>query len=179
MNSKDVYNFWFNELAPEARFKKDIELDRLIKDRFLNYTIAASRNELSEWRKTPESSLAEIIVLDQFSRNIFRDTPQSFANDAQALTLAQVAIDKGFDQGMSSIEKAFCYMPFMHSESKSIHEKAIELFSQIGLEDKLKFEIAHKKIIDRFGRYPHRNKILKRESSAEELKFLDEPNSSF
>ncbi len=179
MNYKHILDFWFNELKPEDRFKKNMRIDQLIADRFLEYHNAAKNNELYKWRFEQGSSLAEIIILDQFSRNIFRDTPQAFACDSQALALAQVAIEKGFDQNMSSVEKAFLYMPFMHSESKVIHEIAVVLYSQEGLEFNLEYEIAHKKIIDRFGRYPHRNIILGRESTPEEIKFLKEPNSSF
>lgn len=179
MEYKQVLSFWFEELAPQDRFKKDPNLDQLIKERFLHYHSAATRNELYMWRNEPDSSLAEIIILDQFSRNIFRDTPASFASDAQALTLAQTAIEKGFDKQMRNNHKAFLYMPFMHSESQAIHEIALELYSQKGLEENLKFEVAHKNIIERFGRYPHRNAILKRESTKEEVTFLREPDSSF
>jgi len=127
----------------------------------------------------PLGRLAEIILIDQFSRNIFRDTPEAFSADAVALVLAQEAIAAGADQQLETKERAFLYMPYMHSESRAIHEQAAQLFDQPGLEYNLEFEHKHKVIIDRFGRYPHRNAILGRTSTAEELDFLEGPDSSF
>lgn len=136
--------------------------------------------ELYGWRKTAHGRLAEIIVLDQFSRNMYRDQPQSFAADPMALVLAQEAVFLGADKKLKTPqEQAFLYMPYMHSESEIIHEVALDLFSQPGLENNYAFELKHKEIIDRFGRYPHRNDILGRQSTAEELAFLKEPGSSF
>ena len=123
--------------------------------------------------------LAEIIVLDQFSRNIYRGTPLSFAYDPLALALAQEAITAKANQSLNPDQKAFLYMPFMHSESPAIHEIALELFKEPGLESNLDFEIRHKTIIDRFGRFPHRNEILGRQSTGEEISFLKEAGSSF
>lgn len=175
----EVLNFWFEELTPKDWWKKSEELDKLIKDRFLSTHKKASRGECSEWRESAKGRLAEIIVLDQFSRNMFRDTKAAFEFDAMALILSQEAIRVGADQELNSSEKAFLYMPFMHSESKLIHQQAVQLFDQDGLENNLDFEYKHKKIIDRFGRYPHRNDILGRKSTDEEIAFLKEPNSSF
>tara|TARA_B100000959_G_scaffold44366_1_gene44809 strand:- start:9063 stop:9395 length:333 start_codon:yes stop_codon:yes gene_type:complete len=110
---------------------------------------------------------------------MFRGTPKAFANDVLALVLAQEAVRQKLDIELTNIQKAFLYMPFMHSESTEIHEIAIFLFSKPGLEDNFNFEVRHKKIIDRFGRYPHRNEILQRESTAEELEFLAQPGSGF
>ena len=121
----------------------------------------------------------EIIVLDQFSRNLFRDSPQAFAQDSLALALAQEAISLNLDQQLSPEQRAFLYMPFMHSESKLIHEFALKLFQRLGNPTNLEFEKKHKVIIDRFGRYPHRNQILGRASTDEELTFLTQPDSSF
>ena len=123
-----------------------------------------------------QKHLAEIIVLDQFSRNIYRNTVKAFSQDPQALCLAQRAIELGFDKKLPDSQAAFIYMPFMHSESKVIHQQAEQLFKGM---TNYEFELKHKVIIDRFGRYPHRNKVLGRESTAEELQFLTEPNSSF
>ena len=139
----------------------------------------AAQAELWGWRKTAEGRLAEIIVLDQFSRNLFRDSPQAFAQDSLALALAQEAISLNLDQQLSPEQRAFLYMPFMHSESKLIHEFALKLFQRLGNPTNLEFEKKHKVIIDRFGRYPHRNQILGRESTDEELTFLTQPDSSF
>ena len=129
--------------------------------------------------QTPEGRLAEIIVLDQFSRNLYRDQPHAFAYDNMALILAQEAISLQLDAQLSPEQRAFLYMPFMHSESKLIHEFALKLFQRLGNEINLNFEKKHKVIIDRFGRYPHRNALLGRVSTPEELAFLTQPNSSF
>ena len=176
---KEIISFWFNEIEPKQWWQKSEEFDTLIENRFGTIHIQAISGELFQWRETSVGSLAEIIILDQFSRNMFRDKPESFAYDAMALTLAQVAIDKGFDKELSQIQRVFLYMPFMHSESQLIHEEAVKLFTALGIESNLEFEYKHKAIIDRFGRYPHRNAILGRQSTEEEIEFLKQPNSSF
>ena len=179
MSAIDIINFWFEEIEPKQRFTKDTEFDELIRSRFGETHLQAQAGLLYTWREHPLDVLAEIIVLDQFSRNIYRDSPLAFATDTLALVLAQEAVRRKFDSELDATRKAFLYMPFMHSESAEIHEIALYLFDQPGLEDNFNYEIRHKKIIDRFGRYPHRNKILGRESSAEELEFLSLPGSSF
>jgi len=179
MNYQDIINFWFKEIDQEKWWVKNTEFDQLIKSRFLNTHTKAANQNLSQWRETPLGRLAEVIVLDQFSRNMFRDTPKSFAYDSLALKLAQEAINSGANKELPPIQQSFLYLPFMHSESKDMHEKAVILFSEPGLEDNLKFEHMHKKIIDKFGRYPHRNAILGRESTTEEIEFLKQPGSSF
>lgn len=123
--------------------------------------------------------MAEIIILDQFSRNMFRETPRSFSHDVQALVLAQEAVALGLDAELPTEQRTFLYMPYMHSESLRIHEEAVRLFTLNGVKENLDFEYRHKVIIERFGRYPHRNAILGRESSPEEVAFLNEPGSSF
>lgn len=175
----EVINFWFSELTPEDWWKKSDELDRLIEKRFLKVHQAAIRGELFDWRNSAEGRLAEIIVLDQFSRNIYRGKPDSFSSDSLALILAQEAVRSGSDEQLSPEQKAFLYMPYMHSESAVIHEEAVRLFSQKGLEGNLDFEHAHFNIIKKYGRYPHRNEILGRQSTQEEIEFLKGPNSSF
>ena len=179
MDYKAVVDFWFEEIEAKRHYKKDAAFDQLIKDRFEAVHSAAARGELYRWRKDPEGRLAEIVVLDQFSRNIYRDTPLSFAYDAMALILAQEAVSQNIDKKLSTSKKAFLYMPYMHSESLLIHESAIKLFSLPGLESSLEWEIKHKKIIEAFGRYPHRNGIIGRESTSEELEFLKKQGSSF
>tara|TARA_R110001599_G_scaffold26935_24_gene95138 strand:- start:3654 stop:4190 length:537 start_codon:yes stop_codon:yes gene_type:complete len=176
---QDVLDFWFNEIEPKKWFQKDLDFDKSIQVRFGALHQQAIQGELFSWRDTAQGALAEIIVLDQFSRNLYRDQAESFAADPMALALAQTAIDKGFDKALSSSERSFLYMPFMHSESALIHEIAVVLFTTLETSNTLEFELKHKKIVDRFGRYPHRNTILGRTSSAEELVFLQEPNSSF
>jgi uncharacterized protein (DUF924 family) len=140
---------------------------------------AAMRGELAHWRATPQGRLAEIIVLDQFSRNIYRDQPTSFAQDPQALALAQVLVASGQAITLVPEQRAFAYMPFMHSESLLIHSQAVLLFSESGLEGNLSYERKHQAIIERFGRFPHRNAILGRASTPEEETFLQQPGSSF
>ena len=174
-----VLQFWFEELTAQDWFSGSKQLDSTITQRFGELLKHAEKSELFEWRATPHGRLAEIIVLDQFSRNVYRNTPQAFAQDPMALALAQEAIMLEMDQQLTTIEKSFLYMPFMHSESNIIHEKALELFSDPGLENNYDFELKHKVIIDRFGRYPHRNDILGRVSTQEEIEFLKQPNSSF
>lgn len=171
--AQKVIDFWFTQLSPEMWWMKNPDIDGFIKQEFLDVHQKASKLELSHWRESAEGALAEIIVLDQFSRNIFRDRPQAFAQDAIALALAQFAVVMGFDQLLPIERRAFVYMPYMHSESLINHEKAVELFSQKGLETQLDFEHKHKEIIEKFGRYPHRNTLLARQSSNEELAFLE------
>ena len=174
-----IIDFWFNELEPKQWWQKDDGLDAQIKTRFGELHHQASVNELFGWRESALGSLAEIIVLDQFSRNIYREKPAAFACDALALALAQAAIAKGFDKELTDEQRVFLYMPFMHSESKLIHKEAVKLYKALGIQNNLDFEYQHKAIIDRFNRYPHRNKILGRDSTKEELEFLKQPNSGF
>jgi len=177
MSPADVLRFWFEEHGPADWFKKDESFDELVRERFLPVYEAAVSGELDAWRRSPEGRLAEILVLDQFSRNIFRGTARSFAADSLALCLAQWAVDVGADQQIDEGRRPFVYMPYMHSESAAIHEVALGLFEPFALN--YEYEQKHKAIIERFGRYPHRNAILGRESTAEELAFLQTPNSSF
>lgn len=177
--SADILHYWFHELQPDDWWRKNEAVDRDITARFGACLQAAVRGELFAWRDSPHGRLAEIIVLDQFSRHIHRDTPGAFAADGIALVLSQEAVRAGADTALEARERAFLYMPYMHSESPLIQEEALRLFDQPGLEKHLGFAHAHKVIIDRFGRYPHRNEILGRESSAEEIEFLQQPGSSF
>ncbi len=179
MQPHDVVAFWFEELTPDQWWKKDPDLDRQIEQRFSDLLTRAAACELSAWRDNAVGRLAEVIVLDQFSRNIHRDQVASFAQDPLALALAQEAVRAGVDRELNASQKAFLYMPYMHSESAYIHEQAVELYSQPGLEFNLDFEHKHKRIIDRFGRYPHRNAILGRTSTDQERAFLKQPGSSF
>lgn len=172
MKKEDVLNFWFEELTPEDWFKKSDDLDHTITNRFSHLLEQASKGELFSWRDSAEGRVAEIIVLDQFSRNIHRGTPQAFSSDPLALALAQEVVQQKLDKDLPLMMRSFTYMPYMHSESKVIHLEAIKLFSLEGLEMNLDFEIQHKLIIDRFGRYPHRNDILGRTSTSEEIEFL-------
>lgn len=174
-----ILNFWFEEIEPKQWWEKDTEFDALIKQRFENVLAQAIAGELYHWRATPEGRLAEIIVLDQFSRNIYRNTPQSFAADPIALVLAQEAVALNSDSELKAKQMPFLLMPYMHSESLKIHEIAIRLFNRKAAQGNLEFERRHKAIIEQFGRYPHRNIILGRTSTEAELTFLTQPGSSF
>lgn len=175
----NILEFWFVEIDSAFWWKKDAAFDALIKDRFGAVHAQAAQCELYNWRVTPRGRLAEIIVLDQFSRNIYRNDARAFAADAIALALAQEAIACGADKALEGNEKSFLYMPFMHSESRAIHELAVTLFKDGGLENNLDFELKHKAIIDEFGRYPHRNKILGRASTQLEVEFLETSGAGF
>ena len=179
MNYQEVITFWFEELTPQQWWSKDDDLDNSIRERFATHHEKAAAGELFAWRAEPEGRLAEIIVLDQFSRNMFRNTPWVFMWDSMALVLAQEAVNAGADQQLEPDKRAFLYMPYMHSESRLIHEQAVNLFNAKGLENSYQFELKHKSIIDRFGRYPHRNELLGRQSTPEEVEFLKQPGSSF
>lgn len=175
----DVISFWFDEIEPAQWWKVDAELDRRVARHFAVVHAQAVRGEIAHWRNTSEGRLAEILLLDQFSRNIWRNTPQAFSTDGVALVLAQEAIRDGVEAALELEQRRFVYMPFMHSESPEIHRQAVRLFGQKGLEDSLRVALRHQEIIERFGRYPHRNTILGRPSTAAELEFLKQPGSSF
>ena len=174
-----VLDFWFGELSPEQWFTEDAALDKTITSRFSSLHKAATRGELWPWRATASGRLAEIIVLDQFSRNIYRNHPDAFSADSIALVLAQEAVSVEADKVLTPQQLAFLYMPFMHSESLAIHDVAMELFSQEGLEREFTFEKRHQQVIERFGRYPHRNTILGRESTSDEVAFLKKTPQGF
>ncbi len=178
-SAQEVLHFWFTELSPAQWFKKDADVDQIITARFSDCHARASVGECFSWRDTAQGRLAEILVLDQFSRNMFRQDGRAFAQDSLALVLAQEAVTCGVDKELEPQSKAFLYMPYMHSESALIHREAVRLFSQPGLESNLHFEHRHKDIIDRFGRYPHRNQMLGRTSTAAETEFLKQPGSGF
>jgi len=176
---KEILRFWFEEIDPLQWWRKDDAFDQLIRERFSDIHAQARRCELYDWRADARGRLAEIIVLDQFSRNMFRGSPLSFASDTLALALAQEAVSVKADVELSPTERSFLYLPFMHSESLKIHALAMDLYQRNGIQSNLDFEIKHKQIIERFGRYPHRNGILGRSSTEEELAFLQQPGSGF
>ena len=179
MKYQQIIKFWFEEIKPAQIWIKDKNFDQVIIDRFSGVYQKATQCELFEWRETPEGRLAEIIVLDQFSRNMFRDCAKAFAFDSLALSLSQQALSIGADKKIDKEKRGFIYLPFMHSESQEIHKQALEIYQNHGVQGPLDFELKHKAIIDRFGRYPHRNKVLGRQSTDEEIKFLEGPNSGF
>ena len=176
---EEVLFFWFEQNGPEQWWTRDEKFDEVIRSRFGALHDRAAQGELYAWRDTTEGRLAEIVVLDQFSRNLYRDDPRAFAADGMALALAQEAVRIGADQAVPPARRPFFYMPYQHSESVRIHEIAVRLFESLDDPESLDFERRHKAIIDRFGRYPHRNRVLGRASTEEEIAFLREPGSSF
>ena len=176
---QQVLDFWFKEIEPKQWWVKDEKFDQLIHTRFADIHQQASTGELFHWRETPQGRLAEIIVLDQFSRNMFRDTPKAFASDILALVLSQAALQSKAHEQLAPNECSFLFMPYMHSESLKIQEVAVKLFKEHCSPDNYRFEIKHADIIRQFGRYPHRNTILGRVSSDAEIEFLKQPGSSF
>jgi len=177
--ARQLLDFWFVEAGPKQWFRKDTAFDRALADRFGALHQRACRCELYPWRSSGGGTLAEILLLDQFSRHIYRDRPQAFAQDSLALILAQHLVARNADKDLPPEQRAFVYMPYMHSESPVIHQEALRLFDQPGLERNLHHERRHWAIIERFGRYPHRNEILGRKSTEEELEFLRQPGSWF
>lgn len=175
MRPQKVIAFWFEELSPSQWFKKDPELDAEIRNRFGETYERVVRGETASWREIPKGRLAEVLVLDQFSRNMFRGEAKAFAADPLALRLAKEAIRSGDDKTLPKRMRHFLYMPFMHSESRADHRQALWLFFSLLPEGwrALLFEWKHWRIIARFGRYPHRNAVLGRESTPEEKVFLE------
>ena len=176
---EDVLKFWFEETNPDQWFKKDAAFDASIRERFLGlHEILVSRGDnglLADAR----TALAAVIVLDQMSRNMFRDTPRAFAADAQALSLAEAAITRGFDAGLTKDERMFLYLPFEHAEDRHVQARCVALMASLADPELQKWAEAHRAIVDRFGRFPHRNDVLGRISTAEETEFLKQPDSSF
>lgn len=176
---EQILAFWFSEIDPKLWWAVQPAFDAQLHERFLPTLERAAKGELHTWRTSAQGRLAEIIVLDQFSRNIYRNTPQSFAQDPMALALSQEAVVAGALPPLQPVQRAFLIMPYMHSESALIHAEAEQLFRDWAPGENYQFELRHKAIIDRFGRYPHRNQILGRASTAAELEFLKQPGSAF
>lgn len=188
MHANDILDFWFREIKPAQWWKVDPDFDRLIAERYLDLLQRAARGELFAWRASAAGRLAEIIVLDQFPRNVWRGMPQAFAQDGMALALAQEAVAADALTALAELSglaalppvaRAFLLMPYMHSESAAIHVEAERLFREHAPADNYDFELRHKAIVDRFGRYPHRNAILGRASTPAESEFLKQPGSGF
>jgi uncharacterized protein (DUF924 family) len=174
-----VLDFWFREIDPAQWWRVDPAFDELIRSRFRELHRQAAAGEMFGWRATAQGRLAEIIVLDQFSRNLFRGSPAAFALDGMALALAQEAVAARVHEALAPVERGFLFLPYMHSESRVMHVEAERLYRAFALPENHEFELKHKRIIDRFGRYPHRNAILGRTSTMEEREFLQQPGSSF
>lgn len=170
---KTVLEFWFSATTRPRWFNSTKAFDEEMTTRFLATWTAAKAGELGDWCDTPEGALAMVIVLDQFPLNMFRDQPESFSTEAASRDVAAAAIDRGLDAGMTDEQKAFLYMPFMHSESLADQDRSVELFEAAGLSDSLKWARHHREIVRRFGRFPHRNAVLGRESTPDELAYLN------
>jgi uncharacterized protein (DUF924 family) len=172
----DVLTFWFAD--PDRWWKKDPAFDAEIRDRFLPLHDGIERDERDDWLETPRGALAYVIVLDQFSRNMFRGSARMFESDARALAAARAALDRGMDGSLSRDERMFLCMPFMHSEDIVDQDRSVALFASMP-QGQSRFAEMHRDIVRRFGRFPHRNALLGRPSTAEELEFLKQPGSSF
>lgn len=175
----EVLKFWFEDIDPKMWWVADPAFDERIRKKFEGLLQQGASGELYSWRLQARGRLAEIIVLDQFSRNMHRHTPRAFSQDPMALVLAQEAVALGVHRQLSPVEGSFLLLPYMHSESRVIHAVAERLYREFAPPVNLEFELRHKAIIDRFGRYPHRNAILGRTSTPEEIEFLRQPGSSF
>jgi uncharacterized protein (DUF924 family) len=172
---EEILSFWFEECTPNDWFGGGAEFDARLKERFAETHARVALGEAWTWRRTAEGRLAEIIVLDQFSRQIHRGTPEAFAHDDMALTLAQEAVAFGYDKELDPQKRMFLYMPYMHSESLLVHESAaLPLFESLGNPEWLQYEVAHLDLIRRFGRFPKRNAVLGRQSTPEELTYIVE-----
>ncbi len=174
-----VLDFWLLQTGPDKWFSRDDALDAEIREKFSALHKRAAAGELAPWRGTPHGCLGEIIVLDQFSRNLYRDDPGAYANDDQARETMTLALARDFDAGMSKDERWFLYMPLQHSEDAADQARSVELFRSLEDGGTFKYTLRHQEIITRFGRFPHRNAALGRESTAEEIAFLQEVDSSF
>lgn len=186
--TEDLLTFWFDDLAPAQWFEKSVTVDQQIKERFASvYEDVTSRNVLTKDLLLPIASsgsasgraLAHIILLDQVPRNMFRGTARMFASDATALAIARAGLEQGLDHGLDTNQRLFLYLPFEHSEDLADQELSVRLFEQLGHAEYLRYAVAHREIIARFGRFPHRNALLGRSSTLEEIAFLQQPGSSF
>jgi uncharacterized protein (DUF924 family) len=170
---QEVVSFW-REAGPDRWFTKDEAFDQTCRDRFLLTYEAAARGDLNDWELTPEGALAVVLLLDQFPRNMFRGTKRVYATDPAAVMVADRAIERGYDKKVDPHLRRFFYLPFMHSESLRHQERSLALYEAAGDADSLKWARHHHDIVSRFGRFPHRNEILGRETTPEEAAFLNE-----
>ncbi len=173
MTYNDIIDFWFDEKNKSIWFKSTVEDDEKLKEKFLAVYNEAKDLKLTSWQSEPLGALALVIIFDQFPLNMFRGQSQSFATEALSREIAEKAIEQGFDADLTAEQKAFLYMPYMHSENMADQQQSLILFNQEGLENNYRFAQHHYNIVKQFGRFPHRNKILGRESTAEEQAYLD------
>ena len=175
MTPDELTGFWFSESARRRWFQSTPEHDREIRNRFERFWEQACEGRLDHWEQSANGALALVILLDQLPLNMYRDRPRSFSGEAHAREVADRAIARGFDAALTDQQKVFLYLPFMHSESLADQERSVSLYAAAGLDDSLKWARHHREIIRRFGRFPHRNAILGRESTPEELQWLESP----
>jgi uncharacterized protein (DUF924 family) len=174
-----IHSFWFEESTEKQWFEKNPEFDRQIRERFGALVEDASNGKLEDWLETPRGAVAYILLLDQFTRNIYRGSGQAFAADAKARAAAIKVLVEGYDQDIPDREKAFVYLPFEHSEELEDQERSVALFEALGDDTLTDYAVRHRDIIARFGRFPHRNDVLGRKSTEAEQEFLKQPGSSF
>ncbi|MEM7169317.1 MAG: DUF924 family protein [Pseudomonadota bacterium] len=175
-----VLHFWFEECRPEQWYKKDTVFDAHVEERLGGHHAAAAKGDYDAWKETARGALALTILLDQVPRNIFRDEARAFATDAMARSVVRDALSRGLDAQLSQIERCFLYLPLEHSEDLADQEDTCRLMKALDEYPAFyDYALAHHRIIDRFGRFPHRNDILGRSSTAEETEFLSQPDSSF
>lgn len=180
MRPGDVLEFWFSEQAKPFWFVRSDAFDASVRERLGPAYEAAAAGRLADWTEDATACLALVILLDQVPRNLFRGTPRAFGADAMALEVARRAVERGFDADLSADQRAFLYLPFEHSEDPADQRRSVDLFrTRIGPGIYLDYAVRHQEIIDRFGRFPHRNHILGRRSTDDEVAFLKQPNSSF
>jgi uncharacterized protein (DUF924 family) len=191
---QDILDFWFGaagsaDYGTQRRvwFRKDAAFDALVRERFAGRVDAALAGQFDAWRTTSKGCLALVLLLDQFTRNIHRETPRAFSGDAKALTLADHAVGNGFDTRLTALQRWFLYMPFQHSETLADQERSVDLFRRLridapgetALAEAFEYALRHYEVIARFGRFPHRNAVLGRDSTAEERAFLARPGARF
>lgn len=174
-----VLDWWFDEATKPNWFKRSDAFDQAVAERLGGLYERARAGALDGWAVTPHGLLALVILLDQVPRNMHRGSAATYATDLKALALARLGIDQGMDAGFDEDQKLFLYLPLEHSETLADQERSVALFRALGNADYLDYAIRHRDVIERFGRFPHRNAVLGRQSTAEELAFLDEPGSSF
>jgi len=177
--ARELLSFWFEETDPELWFAKNDDFDAACRARFAALYERAANGELADWEETPEGCVALVIALDQLPRNIHRGDARAFATDPAARAVLRRALERGFDRGLPWRWRQFLYMPLQHSEDIADQTLSVALNATLGDEEVLKFARAHRDIIERFGRFPHRNATLGRETTAEEAAFLEQPGSSF
>ncbi|MDM9628571.1 DUF924 family protein [Rhizobium sp. S152] len=176
---QEVHDFWFEECGRDDWFAKAGELDQEITERFRDTHLALAADVTENWRATPENLLAAIVVLDQFPRNIYRNTPLAFATDGLALAAAKLAIEAGYDQRVPDVCRVFFYMPFEHAEDILEQDRSVALFTALGDEEYIDYARRHYEVIATYERFPHRNRLIGRQSTAAELEYLAKPGAGF